>query len=236
MCMCTYTNMYIHTVVYDLFIGVHSVCKLCVWSCKEWDTMTMSVHGHAVAYLQLDLACLKKGCLLIAQPLARARRFNTTQMAPAASLLHRKWSISTHQSSSPSLLSPDHKIQESQPLLVLARPRWSLAPQVEGQEMLLTRHEAKEHGVSFFSPLLPSVHPELAVSCVPSARHLASLASSSTVGSNWKCMSLYNLFYWPLLSPGNIRMVIIHSALLLHGKMDFLLPLLFSVLFLKKSK
>lgn len=78
--------IYTYTAVYSLIICVHSVCQECLWSCKRWDTMTMSVHGHASVYLQTAPACLKKGCLLIAQPLARTRRFNMTQMAPVCLL------------------------------------------------------------------------------------------------------------------------------------------------------
>lgn len=219
---------------YGLLIGVHRVCKLRVRSCKGWGTMTTTVHGHAIAYLQIDPACLKKGCLLLAQPLARARRFNTTQMAPACLFAAQEVIHLKPPALLPILAFPwPRDTGVTTPLGPCSNP---LVPGSLGQEELLTRHEAKEQGHPFISPLLPGVSPELAVSCVPSARRLARLASGSTVGSNWKCMWLYNPFYWPLLSPGNIRMVVIHSVLLLHGKMDFLLPLIFSVLFLKKSK
>ena len=200
----------------------------------------MSVHGHAMAYLQIAPACLKKGCLLIAQPLARARRFNTTQMAPVC------------------LFTPQEVIHLSPPaLLPIPAFPWPQdtgvttplgpcsAPLVPGSlrggsggalSTCLARRGARQQRGPFISPLLLSACPELAVSCVPSARHLARLALSSTVDPNWKCMLLYNPFYWHLLSSWNSRIIIMYSVLLLHSKMDFHLPLIFSVLFLKKSK
>lgn len=75
--------------------------------------------------------------------------------------------------------------------------------------------------------LLLRVCPELAVSYVPSARCLARFALSSTLSPNWKCMLLYNPFYWHLLSLWSSRIVIIYSVLLLHNKMDFHFPLIF---------
>lgn len=113
-----------------------------------------------------------------------------------------------------------------------ALPGWSGGP----LNMSLARRAARQQSGPFFSPLLLSVCPELAVSYVPSARGLAGLALSSAAGPNWKCMLLYNPFYWHLLSLWNCRIVITCSVLLLHGKMDFHFPLFFSALFLKKSK
>lgn len=202
--------------------------------------MTMSVHVRALVYLQIAPACLKKGCLLIARPLARAGRFNTTQMAPVG--LFTPWKA-IHLS--PPALLPIPAFPWPRDTGVTTPLGPCSAPLVPGSlcggsggalAMCLARHAARQQRGPFISPLLLSVCPELAVSYVPSAKRLARLALSSTVGPNWKCMLLYNPFYWHLLSPWNSSIVIIYSVLLLHGKMDFHLPLIFSVLFLKKSK
>lgn len=181
MCMQTCVlYIYIYTIVYSLIICVHSVCKLCFYSCKRRDTMTMTVHGHALLYLQIAPACLKRGCLLIAQPVARARRFNTMQMAPVCLFTPRE---AIHLS--PPVLLPIPAFPWPQDRGVAAPLGSCSALLVPGSlpgwsggalNVCLARHAARQQRGPFISPLLLSVCPELAGSYVPSARRLARLA------------------------------------------------------------
>lgn len=167
--------------------------------------MTMSVHMHTLVYLEIAPACLKKGCLLISQALARARRFNMTQMAPVC--LFALWEAIhlTPPSPWPWDMGITTPLGPCSALLFLVS-----LPGGSGGALTpcLARQSAWQQRGPFISPLLLSVCPELAVSYVPSARRLARLALSSTLGPNWKCMLLYNPFYWHLLSPWNNRIVI----------------------------